>query len=97
MKGRVVDEDGKPVAETALSFASVQNSRPDEVTGFWHKDQAIRTDKAGRFEVQGLVPGSPYALVMGTAKGQQALLLEIRADWKAGETKDLGDLKRPSP
>ena len=44
MKGRVVDEDGKPVEGAELSFQRVF-AQPDSgaLTGFWYKGKPVRT------------------------------------------------------
>jgi hypothetical protein len=96
MKGRVVDEDGRPVAGAELSFV-VARTRPDDeaTSGFWYKGGPVKTDKDGRYQIEGLVPGAHYALMV-QAKGRSAQMLTVRADWKAGEVKDWGDLK-PGP
>ena len=52
----------------------------------------IKTDKDGRFRVSGLVPGLKYSLNVwkdGAIIGQPAKDVII----KAGETRDLGDIK----
>jgi RNA polymerase sigma factor (sigma-70 family) len=96
MKGRVVDEDGKPIADAELSFRGAFASPDAEtVAGFWYKGESIKTDKNGAYQVEGLVPGSTYHLFL-SAKGQTARAMVFRADWKADAVKDWGDWK-PGP
>ena len=96
MRGRVVDEDGNPVPNAEFSFVGVRVSpADDDTTGFWYKGQSVRADNAGRFEIDGFVPGMTYSIAVKANKEKDRLLL-FRADWKAGELKDMGDLK-PRP
>jgi RNA polymerase sigma factor (sigma-70 family) len=96
MRGRVVDEDGNPVPNAELSFVGVRASpADDDGHGFWYKDPTMRADAAGRYEMDGLVPGMLYSIAV-KYKGQPGTILHFRADWKAGELKDMGDLK-PRP
>jgi RNA polymerase sigma factor (sigma-70 family) len=95
MKGRVVDEDGKPVEGAELSFQSVFLTPDDEsLTGFWYKG-TIKTGKDGTYQFEGLVPGSPYHLFLNV-KGRMPQVSAFRADWKADTVRDLGDWK-PAP
>ena len=87
-RGRVVDEDGNPVPNVELSFVGARASPADEdYHGFWYKGQPVRADAAGRFEVDGLVPGMTYSIHVKT-KGPGFLLL-FKADWK-GRVGDMG-------
>jgi len=93
MRGRVVDEDGKPVPNAELSFISARVSPADEdYTGFWYKGTTIKADANGRYEIDGLVPGMTYTLSV-KYKGQPGFILHFKANWPAGEPKDMGDLK----
>jgi RNA polymerase sigma factor (sigma-70 family) len=96
IKGRVVDEDGKPVTGAELSFIHLGLSPDDtSVHGFWFKGGAIQTGNDGTFQLDGLVPGSRYALSV-KVKGRTPQVLALRADWKGSEPKDFGDIK-PAP
>jgi len=94
-RGRVVDDDGNPVPNVELSFVGARASPADEdYHGFWYRGQLVRADAAGRFEVEGLVPGMTYSIHVKT-KGPGFLLL-FKADWTGRELKDMGDVK-PRP
>jgi hypothetical protein len=93
--GQVLDSDGKPVPNALLWFDSEKSAgKDDEPTGFWYKGTSVRTDKNGRFWIEGLIPGAPYSMLVW-AKGKPGQELRFRADWKPGETKDLGKIKTP--
>jgi hypothetical protein len=95
--GQVADSDGRPIANAVLMFESENSSKSsDEPIGFWYKGTPIRTDKEGRFRIDGLVPNASYSLLIW-AEDQPGQRLEFRADWKAGETKDLGTIKTREP
>ena len=65
MRGRVVDEDGNPVPNAQLSFVSVRVSpADDDTTGFWYKGQSVCADNAGRYEIEGFVPGMTYSIAV---------------------------------
>jgi hypothetical protein len=94
--GRILDAGGKPVAGAVLSFGGGEPGPADgEPEGFWHAGQPVRTDEKGVYRLEGLVPGAPYTILVW-AKGRPGQSIQFRADWKAGEVKDLGDLK-PGP
>jgi hypothetical protein len=48
----------------------------------------VRTDRDGRFRVEGLVPGVTYRIADGERN-----VISGDLSVKAGETKDLGDLR----
>src|SRR5207302_245621 len=82
MKGRVVDEDGKPVAGAELAFRNVFTSPNENImTGYWYKGGTVKTDKDGIYKFDGLVPGGHYALFLNV-KGRQGQGTSILADWK---------------
>jgi len=66
--------------------------------GAWDRftGRTVKTDKDGRFELPGLLPGQRYRIVAGfNIEKQGGELFHHRTDLtvKAGEKKDLGDLK----
>src|SRR5262245_3687861 len=92
MKGRILDQDGKPAPEAELSMTMRAAPLEAEPGGFWYKGTGLRTGKDGTFEIDGLVPGATYTIGV-KVKGEMARGLFLRADWKAGEVKDMGDVK----
>jgi hypothetical protein len=92
--GRLVDADGKPMANIRLGFfMGVDDPDPTSVGDL--PDREIRTDAAGRFTVSGFAPGLRYNLA---AINASRLLVQVLngTQFKAGETKDLGDVA-PKP
>jgi RNA polymerase sigma factor (sigma-70 family) len=82
--GRLVSAEGKPQAEELMWLADwlLPNSE-------------FQTDRDGRFRVEGLVPGVAYTLdVVRNGKGLGHVFAGLNV--KAGETRDLGDV-RPEP
>jgi hypothetical protein len=82
--GRLVDADGAPRAGVELE---VLFRLKGEQGGEAYRPERIKTDRAGRFRIQALVPGYGYSLSDG--KGE----LRFGKALRGGETKDLGDVK----
>jgi hypothetical protein len=74
--GRILDLNGQPVAGLILHLNRGM-------------DLAVRTDRDGRFRVEGLVPGQPYDLWYSDLKQPPYKTLQI----EPGQVKDLGDAK----
>src|SRR5262249_2823686 len=100
LTGRFVTTDGKPLADLELFSLLEQpqpspgsNPKPDVKVGTFPR--GLRTDKTGKFRIEGLAPGLTYQLAL--FKGMDLLQPEEAAKKavivKAGETKDLGELK----
>jgi hypothetical protein len=91
LTGRLVDEHGKPLADVRVSLHAP--SLPAPGLGAL---QEFRTDKEGRFRVEGLLPELKHELTLadGARKkvsltaGDQLKGLVVRA----GEVKELGDI-----
>jgi hypothetical protein len=87
--GRLVDADGKPRPDAGLGIYFVRKDNDSTAT---HLPVQIRTDRAGRFCVEGLAPGVVYQII-AWRRGTIADRLSIQP----GETRDLGDVKgKPS-
>jgi BlaR1 peptidase M56 len=91
LTGRLIGDDGRPRAGVSIS-----SDRPyEEGDSRFEKGSlpgGTRTDQDGRFRLTGLVPGLKYSLNMWADEkivGQPVRDVVI----KAGETKDLGDVK----
>jgi RNA polymerase sigma factor (sigma-70 family) len=82
--GRLVDADGRPRAGVELELTF----RP-KGWGSWfdYSPKPIKTDGAGRFRIEGLLPGSEFRLSDG--KGELSLDRGLRS----GQTKDLGEVR----
>ncbi|HEY2837999.1 MAG TPA: M56 family metallopeptidase, partial [Pirellulales bacterium] len=85
LRGRLIEDDGAPLAGIHLIGAGVPGSN------FGSQDLRLATDKEGRFLIQGLLPGRKYTVVAETDKILGRAI--TGATVKAGETHDLGDLK----
>lgn len=87
---RVIDGVGQRVGGLRLDVHGQTLPVAGEASG---GDQAVTTDKEGRFRVEGLVPGQDYAVEEpGDNPGCPRVHGEVMA--RSGEHKDMGDLKR---
>jgi RNA polymerase sigma factor (sigma-70 family) len=80
VSGRIVDQDGEPVAEARSSGG---------VAGRGWIALEVTTDKNGRFHAKGLVPGLGYWILR--PKVAATLLVQFKVE--PGKHKDLGDIK----
>jgi hypothetical protein len=86
--GRLLDEDGQPVAGATVRLEpeGVPESEPPRV----------KTDRAGRFRSDGLVPGQTYQARLGPPPFGQYLATSFAV--KPGENRELGDIRvKPVP
>jgi hypothetical protein len=88
---RLVDEQGKPLGDVRVNL--LVPSLPEPGLGAL---QESRTDNAGRFHIEGLVPGLKHAL---TLNGDPAKRVSLSAgdrleglSVRVGEVKDLGNI-----
>lgn len=92
--GRVLDRDGQAAVGAAVDLSSPDT---DVRELYRRRDQfrpPIRTDKDGRFRVEGIVPDVKFTL--GIIRGRTFLVGEPRLgvrQVKPGETLDLGDVR----
>jgi hypothetical protein len=99
LTGRVLDEDGRPLAGVRIHLGFPHSTFFLPVT-WWVPPQGeeVKTDRDGRFRAEGLTPGMKFRMsaasdrklflpLAGTPDGMRVLSV------RAGETKDLGDLK----
>jgi hypothetical protein len=91
LTGRLVDDGGLPQAGAQMTC---ERPYEDEDSRFEKGSlpSPIKTDKDGRFRVAGLVPGLKYSLRLWN--GKRIVGYPVKdATIKAGEIKDLGDVK----
>jgi hypothetical protein len=96
LKGRVIDEEGRPRNKIGLGQVSEQAKRPMEESDILPGSNfggGIAVDKDGRFHVVGLVPGVSYSsnAIERVNLYTGSLFQDIKL--APGEVKDLGDLK----
>jgi hypothetical protein len=106
--GRILDAKGRPwaglkvdgcvlVTDKTYPAEFLGGTAPDEMTHFF-----ARTDREGRFRVEGLLPGLKYGLAAferEAAESEIEIEPEVALDGftvESGKTKDLGDLKSRS-
>jgi RNA polymerase sigma factor (sigma-70 family) len=92
LTGRIVDAEGKPFSDVSLHLHYPSLPAP----GLGPLEQDFKTDRAGRFRVEGLLPGQKHEL---TLNGDPAKKITLSAgdrlkglSARAGEVKDLGDI-----
>jgi hypothetical protein len=92
LTGRVLDEDGQPVAgaEVYTLYTSVGR----ELTKSQSRWSLPRTDKEGRFRLEAVVPG--LSMDLRFLKGRQRLVPQARLEiepLQSGQTRDVGDVR----
>jgi RNA polymerase sigma factor (sigma-70 family) len=104
LTGRFVTSEGKPLAElqiVPITMPPLADPRmpPKFDTTAGSFPRGVRTDKDGRFRIEGLAGGLKYKLAVWrgafvlSPDGAQAKAMTL----KAGETKDLGELRVKLP
>jgi RNA polymerase sigma factor (sigma-70 family) len=90
--GRLVDANGQPRPNVEMDV-SARDDKGNSL-GFSLPNK-VKTDKAGRFRIETLLPGYKYEL--NDHYGFLRDMLQLKDGLRAGETMDLGDvqLKRP--
>ena len=82
--GKLVDENGQPRADVELWVAI----RMKDGSGQWrYSPERIKTDRNGRFRIEGLLPG--YEFILEDGKGE----LSVGDGLRSGQAKDLGDVQ----
>ncbi len=89
--GRLVDSAGQPRAGVELGSPENQKRRVEAGPG--SLPEHVKTDADGRFRAEGLAPGLKYNLhILGNGGFYGAVFKDLTI--KAGETRDLGDVKK---
>jgi len=92
--GRLLKSDGKPLADTVVTVILSDNPGRELYRLAQHKPKA-RTDKDGRFRLEGIAPDVKFHLGyvdgVGTAYVSDPRLGDKQL--KPGETLDVGDLR----
>jgi RNA polymerase sigma factor (sigma-70 family) len=101
LTGRILDAAGQPLADARIDLLLGQKAGPFSQPNTFVS--AAKTDKEGRFTLEGIVPETGLMLLIGvTARAGPGRTIHAVNDltWKAGEAKDLGDVKtqfKPKP
>jgi hypothetical protein len=92
--GRLLDGDGQPIAGADVYVLNLDGTDRDLIGRLTRSAPVPRSNKEGRFRVEGVFPDVKFAII--ARKGQEGLGEEMKTGHdpiKAGETKDLGDLR----
>jgi RNA polymerase sigma factor (sigma-70 family) len=98
LSGRVITRQGKPAVGGLINASRVESTVPDGVIPVANDEGSLprppRSDKDGRFRIDGLAPGLKYHLLYEAGGYLLRIIGPLGADLtvKAGETKDVGDL-----
>lgn len=92
LKGRALDVDGKPLANMKIGFfQSFEDADPVAVGSLPNE---FTTDADGKFHIMGLTPGMHYRIGL-VRNNRLVMYFTEEATFKAGEHRDLGDMKAP--
>jgi RNA polymerase sigma factor (sigma-70 family) len=92
--GRLLDGDGQPIAGADVFVLNMDGTDRDLIGRLTRSAPVPRSDKEGRFRMESVFPDMKFAII--ARKGQEGLGEEMRTGHdpiKAGESKDLGDLR----
>jgi RNA polymerase sigma factor (sigma-70 family) len=93
--GRILDAAGQPLVKARIDLLLVNKGGDGPQ---WHAGlKSVKTDKDGRFTMEGILPEMELVLLVGVADKENELGRTVHSinelTWKAGEAKDLGDVK----
>jgi hypothetical protein len=99
VSGRLVDPDGMPVAGATLeAVCEFDGGGKHSFAGTGPLMKPVTTDEKGRFQLPGAIPGLPklrWSIVGPTKAGDTVIVVHTFEcpPIKAGQTKDVGDVK----
>jgi hypothetical protein len=99
VKGRLVDEDGQPLAGAKLgatTYDSDGNNLPGGPSGLWPDSETFTTDADGRFQVDGLKRHAKTSIsVLGKRPNARMSTGDVLKKLTAepGEVRELGNVK----
>jgi hypothetical protein len=95
LTGRILDADGQPLANARADL--VFGKKKGLPANLQFVLSSARTDKEGRFTIEGLLPETGLILLVGVSEKEGDLGRTIHSvndvALKEGEAKDLGDVK----
>jgi hypothetical protein len=104
--GRIVDEDGQPLAEARLHLKMYEPNRrmnlPHGPRTFWPCNETFTTDAMGRFRAEGFVPGVATDISVADPNAQASFAYLPTLDTGGalrnlavppGQVRDIGDVK----
>ncbi len=93
--GRIVDEQGRPVPGTEVRFTLDRESRLFEELSAAEQERihSVRSDALGSFQIEALMPGAPYDVVV--VRRGYATLLTALSPFPVGLTPELRLVLRP--
>jgi RNA polymerase sigma factor (sigma-70 family) len=92
--GRILDADGQPIAGATVAAQFSSDSANSLEIFLRQQRPPVRTDAAGRFRLDGIVPGQKLRL--SPRKDRAFLVPKPQPDWRevaAGAVLDLGDVR----
>ncbi len=93
LTGRLIDAQGHPRPDVQLFTSAWQEDLGNPARGLL--PTGLKTDKEGRFRVEGMVPGQEYSGI-ATSRKEGVGYLGTAIDHvvlEPGETRDLGDVR----
>jgi hypothetical protein len=88
--GRLVDDDGRPCTAWIMGYIHKGQLNINSGVGTFHQ----RADDDGHFRTEGVIPGLKIGMWAGKNPSEYDQHLVPELTLRAGEVKDLGDLKR---
>jgi RNA polymerase sigma factor (sigma-70 family) len=92
--GRLVDDDGRPVADADILVQFRPSKDTPPYQGYYHS-RSFRTDAQGKFRIDGLIAGESYSGLVRRQAYVQPIFDDLSL--KGGDSQDLGDLKVKKP
>ena len=93
VKGRLLDDNGRPLKQAAITVYYRQAKAKDAVLSFLSRD--IRTDDDGTFRIGGLPPDMVWFATVLEPEEMYPRTVFAELSLTGGETKDFGEMKPP--
>jgi hypothetical protein len=95
VKGRLVGEDGKPLAGVTVSLHHPDRERAEVLRDHIHRLRPVTTDADGEFQSTDVIPGVKFVLLFSRGETKFAPVTKGAAVRTAepGKTTDMGELK----